>query len=99
MLDPEATRFLPKLPYRADGAKLVGDLMKEQLAGTEGGPGQMYSKKVQSYQNCVLITYTFIMKGKQGEKSFDYTGKATRLWARGKGGRWFLAHEHVSFNS
>lgn len=98
MLDSEVTRFLPMLPYRADGTKLVGDLMEDQLGSADGAPGPMYSKKVQSFQNCILITYTFMMKGKQGDKPFDYTGKASRLWTRGKGGRWFLAHEHISFN-
>jgi ketosteroid isomerase-like protein len=99
MLDPDITRFYPKLPYRADGVKSVADLMKTQLEGNEGAPEPALSKKVQSYQNCIIMTYTFIMKGKQADKPFDFTGKATRVWARGKGGRWFLAHEHISFNS
>jgi ketosteroid isomerase-like protein len=99
MLDPDITRFYPKLPYRADGAKSVAELTKGQLESNEGAPEPMLSKKVQSYNNCIIFTYTFIMKGKQAEKPFDFTGKATRVWARGKGGRWFLAHEHISFNA
>jgi len=113
MLDPEVTRFMPKLPYRADGAKLVGDLIEDQLASADGPPTASYSKKVQSYQNCVVISYTFVLRGKPGDKgdkgikegkeekvdkTFEFTGKTTRVWAR-QGARWVLAHEHVSFNS
>ncbi len=98
MLDADVTRFLPKLPYRADGQKIVGDLMEDQLGSADGAPGPLYSRKAQFYQQCVLISYTFILKGKQADKPFDFTGKATRVWAR-KGNRWVLAHEHVSFNS
>jgi len=99
MLDPDVTRFYPKLPYRADGPKLVADLMKGQLEGNEGPPAPMYSKKVQSYQNCIVITYSFMMKGIVNDKPADLTGKTTRVWARGKGGKWMLAHEHISLNT
>ncbi len=98
MLTQDVTRFLPKSPYRVDGQKQVIDLMKDQLGTTEGPPEPMYAKNAQSYQNCVIISYSFKMKGKQDDKPFDFTGKATRVWARGKGTRWFLAHEHISMN-
>jgi ketosteroid isomerase-like protein len=113
MLDADVTRFMPKLPYRADGPKLVGELIADQLASADGPPTASYSKKIQSYQNCVVITYTFVLRGKQGDKgnkedkdekgekvdkTFEFTGKTTRVWAR-TGNRWVLAHEHVSFNS
>jgi len=98
MLDPDVTRFYAKLPFRAEGTKAVADMMKSQLEGNEGPPEPMMYKKVQSYANCIVITYAFIMKITKEGKPADVTGKTTRVWSRGKGGRWFLAHEHVSFN-
>jgi ketosteroid isomerase-like protein len=98
MLDPEVTRFYAKLPFRADGAKAVAEMMKSQLESNEGPPEPVMYKKVQSYMNCIIITYAFLMKVTKDGKPADVTGKTTRVWSRGKGGRWFLAHEHISFN-
>lgn len=98
MLDPEVTRFLPQLPYRTDGSKSVGDLVENQLGAAEIPPESVYTKNVQTYRHCILITYTFMMKGKKDDKPVDYTGKTTRFWTRSKGGRWYLVHEHTSFN-
>jgi ketosteroid isomerase-like protein len=99
MLDPDATRFYAKLPYRADGAKAVSEMMRGQLENNEGPPDPMMYKKVQSYLNCVIISYAFLTKVKKDGKDVEVNGKATRVWSRGKGGRWFLAHEHVSYNN
>lgn len=98
LLTQDVSRFWPKSPYRVDGQKQVIEHMKDQLGTTEGPPEPMYAKNVQTYQNCVIISYSFKMKGKQDDKPFDFTGKTTRVWARGQGSRWYLAHEHISMN-
>lgn len=96
LVHPKATRYMPKLPYRVDGA---GDFMKKIRNEMEqvGGGISIIQSSAELYSEALVVTYHYVMDGKIGEKFLEGSGKVSRVWIRDNDG-WKLIHEHKSEN-
>ncbi len=95
-LHPKVSRFMPKIPYRIEGAAEMMKKIKTQMEAV-GGSTSVMQTNAELYNEVLVVTYNFMTEGKLGDKFVEGSGKVTRVWAHLQNG-WKLVHEHISEN-
>ncbi len=95
-LTEKVSLFSHGKPYLIEGNKEVVRWFELGMVELETLTVHNQSVKV-LHDTVAVVTSTFTLRGRIGDKPFETTGKTSRVWVQ-EDEQWKLVHEHTSFN-